>query len=208
MKLNTRALAACDRVATGIANFLGIQESTARNLVTSGASALMAVGVMFLSGDPLTGFAGIIPGMARIAGADTKTLIFKGQELHVGDFIAFQSPLIPLPEIQAAVIDVKDGVLEIVSTLIAPFRQGGKFKETDVTSEIVIVYPAEEAIKKESRSWNFSKGQRVRVTVKGGEVMEGNVIAAFDGVIVAQRDDGLYITGGASFFKKVEEDRP
>ena len=64
MKLNSGALAARDRVATGIASFFGIQESTARGLVTSGASAFMALGAILATGEAGAGAVGGLPFVA------------------------------------------------------------------------------------------------------------------------------------------------
>mgnify|MGYP001178346980 CR=1 FL=1 len=129
-------------------------------------------------------------------------MIFKNLQLETGDFVSFQTKSVPLPEVQAAVIGVEDGVLEVMSTLLAPFQHNGKFTEDEV-GRIMIVYPSAVAIPRESRGKNFSRHQKVSVTVKGGKKHRGEVVAAFDGIVVARRSDGELITGGASHFNAV-----
>ena len=129
-------------------------------------------------------------------------MIFKGQQLETGDFVAFQTKAVPLPEIQAAVIGVENGVLEVMSTFLTPFQHGGKFTEAEV-DRIMVVYPAEVAIPQESRGKSFPRHQRVSVVVQDGEEHQGKVVAAFDGVVVARKGDGQLITGGASHFNAV-----
>ena len=123
---------------------------------------------------------------------------FLGITLKQGDIISLTAKSVPLSEVQVAVIAVKDGVLEVMSTLLAPFKHSGLFKEADVTS-ISVILPAEEAIPRESRGKQFKKGQHVSCDIKG-EKHEGFVIAAFDGIVSAQRVDGEYLTGGANHF--------
>ena len=123
---------------------------------------------------------------------------FLGITLNTGDIVSLTAKSVPLPEVQVAVITVKDGELEVMSTLLAPFRHSGLFKEADVTS-INVILPAEDAIPRESRGKKFKKGQHVSCDIKG-EKHEGFVIAAFDGIVSAQRIDGEYLTGGANHF--------
>lgn len=134
-------------------------------------------------------------------------MTFRGQELEIGDFVAFTTPTVPFPEVQAVVIDVENGVLEVMSTLIAPFHHSGKFTEDEVV-RIMVVYSAEVAIPQESRDKNFRKGERVVVHAQrvDGEMtyVIGYVVAAFDSVIVARRTDGQLITGGSTHFTSLE----
>lgn len=127
---------------------------------------------------------------------------FKDKDLGVGDFVAFQTASVPLSEVQAAVIRVEDGVLEVLSTLLVPFQHNGRFTEEEVDM-IEVIYPAEVAIPQESRGKRFAKGQHVSVELRDKSTEQGNVIAAFDGLIVAQREDGELITGGANFFNAI-----
>ena len=129
-------------------------------------------------------------------------MIFKGQKLEVGDFVAFQTKSVPLSEVQAAVINVEDGVLEVLSTMLVPFQHGGKFTEDEV-DQVLVVYQAEVAIPQESRGKRFSKNKKVSVVVQGGNRYEGEVVASFDGIVVARRSDGELITGGASHFTAI-----
>lgn len=128
-------------------------------------------------------------------------MVFKGLEMETGDFVAFQTKVVPLPEVQAVVIDVENGVLEVMSTILTVFKCGGKFRD-DQVDRIMVVYKADVAIPQESRGKNFPKHQRVSVVVKGKEYF-GIIIAAFDGVVVMRGDDGQLITGGASFYNAV-----
>ena len=129
-------------------------------------------------------------------------MFFKGVFLETGDFVAFQTNAVPLPEVQAVVIRVKNGVLEVMSTVLTPFQHGGKFTEDEI-GQIMVVHTADVAIPQESRGKNFAKNQKVSVEIKGGEIHHGEVVAAFDGVVVARQNDGQLITGGASFFNKI-----
>ena len=125
-------------------------------------------------------------------------MIFKGKKIGVGDFIAFRTTAVLLPEVQAVVIRVeKNGVLEVLSTLLIPFGHNGRFHEKEIT-ELIIVYKASDVIPRESRK-NFRKGQLVS-TCAHGKKETGRVVAAFDGIIVAKHSSGTFITGGASFF--------
>lgn len=127
---------------------------------------------------------------------------FKKRKLGVGDIVALQTSVLPIPEVSAAVIRVEGGVLEVLSTFLVPFNHNGIFTESDV-DRIEVIYPAEVAIPKESRGKGFSKGQYVRVNVEGVGSQGGRVVAAFDGIVVAQREDGELITAGASFFEEI-----
>ena len=129
-----------------------------------------------------------------------KEMRFKDQQLETGDFVMFETDIFPLLEFQAVVIDIKNGVLEVMSTLLAPFQHSGKFTEAEV-DRIRVVYPAEVAITQES---GFRRYQRVSVVFQGCEEHQGEVVAAFDGVVVARKGDGQLITGGASHFSAVD----
>jgi len=129
-------------------------------------------------------------------------MIFKNKQLGVGDYVAFQASSVPLPEVQAVVIRVEDGVLEVLSTLLIPFQHDGRFSEDEV-ARIEVVYPAEVAIPKESRGKGFSKNQYVSVRFKDGSVCRGRVVAAFDGLVVARREDDELVTAGSSFFEEI-----
>jgi len=126
-------------------------------------------------------------------------MIFKNQKMETGDFVAFKTKAVPLPEVQAAVISVENGVLEVLSTILLPFKHGGKFTEAEV-DQIMVVYPAEVAIPQESRGKGFPKNQKVSVVIKNGEKHYGEIVAAFDGIVVARKNDGQLITGGSMFF--------
>lgn len=129
-------------------------------------------------------------------------MIFKAVEVEVGDFVSFQTRVVPLPEVQAAVIGVVDGVLEVISTILVPFQHSGQFTEADV-DQIIVVYPSAVAIPRESRGRGFTKNQRVAATLKDGTERQGEVIAAFDGIVVARKSDGQLFTGGAMHFYAV-----
>lgn len=126
-------------------------------------------------------------------------MIFQNLQVEVGDIVALRSTKVPLPEFQAAVIRVTDGVLEVLSTMLVPFRHNGDFAECDI-ERIEIVRSAAEAIPRESRGNSLAKDQRVSVVTGDGRSHQGMVIAAFDGIVVARSDAGELITGGASRF--------
>ncbi len=126
-------------------------------------------------------------------------MIFKNVALSAGDFIAFKTPSVPLQEVQAAVINVEDGKLEVMSTLLAPFQHSGIFTEAEV-GEIIVVYPASISIPQESGKKKFIKDQKVSISLKNGTTACGCVVAAFDGVVAARTNEGIFIVGGASFF--------
>lgn len=122
---------------------------------------------------------------------------FKNVHLETGDFVSFQTKIVPLPEVQAAVLDVKDGALIVMSTVLAPFETGGKFTEEQI-DRIKVVYPANVAIKQESNG-KLSNHQRV-YCIAEGDTHYGEIIAAFDGVAVMLKDNGEFIHGGVSHF--------
>ena len=119
---------------------------------------------------------------------------FKGVELEIGDHIAFETSEVPLPHVEAAVMGVKDGILDVFSTLLVPFQHSGFFSE-DSVGEIEIVRKAKEAIPSTSP---FEKDQEVTCEVKG-TTRRGFVIAAFDGIVVMKSGDD-FVTAGADLF--------
>lgn len=129
-------------------------------------------------------------------------MIFKGVKVEIGDIVSFQTRVVPLPEVQAAVVDVVDGVLEVISTFLVPFQHSGQFREADV-DRIMVVYPAAVAIPQESRGRGFFQGQIVSAVLKDDQEHRGEVIAAFDGIVVARQSDGQLFTGGAMRFHAV-----
>lgn len=129
-------------------------------------------------------------------------MIFKSVEVGTGDFVSFQARTVPLPEVQAAVVEVADGVLEVMSTILAPFQHNGKFTEAEV-DRIMVVYPAAIAIPQESRGRGFSQSQMVSAVLSDGKEHRGEVIAAFDGIVAARQSDGQLFAGGAMHFHAV-----
>jgi hypothetical protein len=129
-------------------------------------------------------------------------MLFKNIEVNTGDIVSLQASSVPLSEVQGTVIDVKEGVLETMSTLLAPFKHSGLFNEDEV-SKIKVICSAEIAIPRESGGKGFTKGAYVATQVEGKGVQTGRVVAAFDGVVVAQREGGEFIVGGSSFFEKI-----
>ena len=127
----------------------------------------------------------------------------KGVEVEVGDFVAFRTPVIPLPEIQAGVYEVKDGMFWSISPLFIPWRHNGKFTPDEV-DEIMVVYPAEVAVKQESHG-RFNLGDRVVATqpLHEGDHIEGRVVGAFGGVVVVKNDEG-YAPGGSNYWELVD----
>jgi hypothetical protein len=76
-------------------------------------------------------------------------MFFKGIEVQLGDFIIFTSPTVPLPEVQAEVIDVTEGVLKVGCVFLGLFRHDGHFTEEEV-EQLVVVKSFEETISMES----------------------------------------------------------
>lgn len=126
-------------------------------------------------------------------------MFFKGVTLEVGDYIAFTSDQVPLPHVEAAVIAVKDGVLEVLSTFLVPFQHSGLFMEEQVKN-LEVIHPAEIAIPQESRGRRFAKGQEVLINLQGHDV-RAKVVSAFDGVVVARNGEDMLITAGALRFE-------
>ncbi len=125
-------------------------------------------------------------------------MVFKSVVLEVGDFVAFTATSVPLPEVQAAVVDVEDGVLEVMSTLLKPFQHSGKFREDEV-GEIMVVYPAAIAIPQESGREDFAPQRRATCVFEGRQY-EGRIMAAFSGWVYMQADDGTPLTGSPNHF--------
>ncbi|HSR54125.1 MAG TPA: hypothetical protein VLV83_25125 [Acidobacteriota bacterium] len=127
--------------------------------------------------------------------------IFKNIEINPGDHVAFRtSPsVIPLPHMEAAVVEVKDGRLEVFSTLLVPYRHSGFFSEEEVL-EIEVFRPADEAVKMGSRG-KFERGQRIACTIEKEGRVECTLYAAFDGVVSGWTDDGVNVTGGINQFE-------
>jgi hypothetical protein len=123
---------------------------------------------------------------------------FKGLELSPGDHIAFEADSVPLPHIEAVVLKVADESLTVLSTHLAALGIRGTFKASEV-GQIAVLHPAKVAVPRGSRERRFTPEQRVAVTVRGHK-FAGNVIAAFDGLVVMRNAEGKFITGGALQF--------
>lgn len=128
-------------------------------------------------------------------------MIFKGIEIGVGDLIGFTTTVLPIPrsaEITAAVIEVKEETIEVMSTQLVLFGYGGIFEKEEIDN-IRIIKRAEESIPEQSGSFaKFKKGDLVSAIVDGKK-LQGRVIAAYDGIIVALQDNGECLTSGAYF---------
>ena len=120
-------------------------------------------------------------------------MIFMDVEIEVGDMVSIISPTVPLPHIPASVIDVEDGVLKVMSTLLVPFQHSGKFSRQDV-SDFEVMAKAEHTIPREARNFDFRKHTLVETTIQG-RCVQGQIIAAFDGVVVAKSGSGKLVTG-------------
>lgn len=111
-----------------------------------------------------------------------------------GDYIDFRHPDVPLKEIQAAVIEDQGDNVEVMSTLLIPFKHSGIFDKARMTGTVV-VHPAAVAVPQESRR-DWMPGQMLTT-----DDDEGCLVAAFDGVVACKHKSGQYLTGGVSFFK-------
>jgi hypothetical protein len=125
---------------------------------------------------------------------------FNGVRVEPGDIVAFRAKSVPDMAIEAAVIDVRDGVLKVMSTELAACQHKGDFPSEDVTA-IKLSRKAEKAIPQESFSRRFKRHQRVSTRLKDHTVHEGKVIAAHDGFVAMRRDDGELITGRSMLFE-------
>lgn len=123
-------------------------------------------------------------------------------KFQTGDFIAFQSSDVPLPEVQAVVIEDNGDTVEVLSTLLVPFQHSGTFKRSEMKN-LMLVYPAGVAVPRESRR-DWRRGQLLRVTKGPHENVVAPLLAAFDGVCVCKVPDfhGKWLTGGAAGFEK------
>ena len=117
---------------------------------------------------------------------------FKGYELHIGDIVVFTCPTVP-DYVQAAVIDVRNGRLEVLSAK-EPLQ--AVFAEEEV-DRLAVIYTAEYGIYLGARG--FTKNQRVRGMVDG-QPEEGKIVAAIEGHIVVERDDRQLVVGNAGNF--------
>lgn len=125
-------------------------------------------------------------------------MMLSGVGLNRGDLIHLRCRAIPLPEFPAAVIRMHDDELEVLSTFLVPFGHNGVFPVADIEC-LALVHPAAQAIPAESRG--FVEHEIVSAEI--GEYRQyGRVIAAFDGIVVAEREDGELITGGAMHFER------
>ena len=111
-----------------------------------------------------------------------------------GDIIEFSSPEVPLPYVQAVVIEETPDHIEVMSTLLVPFQHSGTFQR-DRINIAGVVCPASEAIKRET---GFDEGELLTCNIG-----KGRAVAGFDGIVVIQREDGELITGGSSHFSRV-----
>lgn len=129
-------------------------------------------------------------------------MIFKGLELDIGDHITFKTSEVPLPKVEAAVVEVKGDTLEVFSALLGPYQHSGMFAE-DVVGRIEIVRKASEAIPLASRG-KFVKNEEV-IWNGPGLTREGKVVAAFDGIVMIILPDGKFGTSGVSWFTRKSE---
>jgi hypothetical protein len=72
-------------------------------------------------------------------------MFFKGVEVEPGDFVIFTTPVIPLPEVSAAVVGVTGGVLEVRCIRFELFQHDGRFTEAEV-EQFVVAQKAKEFI--------------------------------------------------------------
>lgn len=126
---------------------------------------------------------------------------FKNIDVEPGDIVEIQAKSVPLESVQVAVVNVINGVLEVISTLLVPFQHNGHFPPNDVI-RIMVVYPAAIAIPQNSDG-KFKINQRISMSLKNGENHQGVVIAAFDNIIIARDDNGNLMKSSSSYVKKI-----
>jgi len=123
---------------------------------------------------------------------------FKGLTLTPGDVVSLTAKSLSI-EVQVAVTHVdEEGNLSSFSTLLMTFQHSGLFSPDDV-KEIVIIKSGQESIATEARNPLLKYGERVKLLVNEIE-MDGILIAAFDGVVVAWSPIYGFIYGGSIGF--------
>ncbi len=133
------------------------------------------------------------------------TFEFKGMNLQTGDHISFIAPLLNLPkgvQIDACVTHSENNGIHVFSTQLAPFKHNGFFTEGDI-EELCIESKAPTAFSKQARNEVLYHGQRAFTDINK-ERFEGELIGAFDGIVVMWSDQCKYfITGGSRNFQAV-----
>lgn len=130
------------------------------------------------------------------------SFVFHNVVLTPGDRVSIAAKSVPVPCFQASIVSGDAHSLNVISTQLVVFRHSGVFPIEDVT-ELVLDYPAEQAVPMESRA-DLQYCQRVTVPSVAGD-QHFYVKAAFDGVVVAYdgktgSPDTSHVTGGSSFF--------
>jgi hypothetical protein len=121
-------------------------------------------------------------------------------KLETGDIISFQSDDVPLPEVQAVVIEDNGEVIQVMSTLLVPFRHSGDFERSKIRN-LTVIRSAGEAVPLESRR-GWRRGQMLKVIKGPYATTFSYLVAAFDGICVC-RSNRQWLTGGASGFVPV-----
>ena len=117
-----------------------------------------------------------------------------------GDRLSLVAKSVPVPRFQASVVSGDHEYIKVISTQLVIFQHSGTFTADDVEM-VTVDYPGVEAIPLESRRDDLHLGQAVQVEGLGDTVF--TVRAAFDGMVVASKDDDVegMAVGGSSFFR-------
>ncbi len=143
-----------------------------------------------------------------MADSSQKTYSFHDVTLQTGDVVSFQAvkSSAPSQQLQGAVIEVtEDGLLSVFSPyMFSVFGLPGDticFKAENV-SDLQVICRAAEAVPLQSGRRAFALNERVATMVEQNQY-EGNVIAAFDQILVVCVGDEGSIRGGAPHFRRL-----
>jgi hypothetical protein len=129
-----------------------------------------------------------------------ETMQFKGLELFPGDHIVFEAPGVPLSHIEAAVTKVDDDTLEVLCPVLAALGEPSVFTASEI-GKIAVLRAAEDAVPRGSRERRFAPRQKVVANIRG-HAIAGEVVAAFEGIIVIRNAEGHHVRGGAAQFHR------
>ena len=125
---------------------------------------------------------------------------FKGLDLSPGDYVVFEAPRVPLSHIEAAVTKVDEDTLEVLCPVLATLGEPSVFKASEI-GNIAILRAAEDAVPRGSRERRFAPAQKVVANIRG-HAITGEVVAAFEGIIVIRDAEGHHVRGGAAQFHR------
>lgn len=130
---------------------------------------------------------------------------FKGISLERGDVVVLQSKFDPPgPKIRGVVVGAQNGHIQIISRSLEKEGHDGVFSSGEL-DDIQVERRAKAAIIRESAK-KFCRHEPVRIAMNG-HIEVGRVVAALDGIVLAERFDGELIRAGAARFEKVSIDQ-